>query len=86
MASEKKVAQASVESLTTRELRVVDLVGEGLQNKQIADLLKVSTSTVQNHLRTIFRKVGVSDRLNLAFYAYRHGLAKVPTWSRRPRV
>lgn len=86
MASKKIVPQAKIANLTARELQVVEMVGEGLQNKQIAEKLKVSTSTVRNHLQAIFKKTGVSDRLNLALYAYRHGLAEMPTWSRRPRA
>jgi len=57
---------------------VVRLVGEGLKNGAIAERLSISEKTVRNHLTTIFEKVGVEDRLHLALYAYRRGLAKLP--------
>ena len=54
------------------------LVGEGLRNDAIARRLDVREKTVRNHLTVIFDKLGVQDRLHLAIYAYREGLAKLP--------
>ena len=68
-----------IETLTERELQVVGLVGEGLKNKQIAARLFISETTVTHHLSSIFSKLEVSDRLELVVYAFRHGLAKLPT-------
>jgi NarL family two-component system response regulator LiaR len=65
--------------LTSREREVVRLVGEGLRNDEIAERLSISDKTVRNHLTVIFEKLAVSDRLHLAVYAYRHGLAKLPS-------
>jgi DNA-binding NarL/FixJ family response regulator len=64
--------------LTDREREVVTLIGEGLRNRQIADRLCISVITVRHHLSSIFSKLGVSDRFELAIYAYRNGLAKLP--------
>jgi DNA-binding NarL/FixJ family response regulator len=64
--------------LTDREREVVTLIGEGLRNQQIADRLCISVITVRHHLSSIFSKLGVSDRFELAIYAYRNGLAKLP--------
>jgi two-component system nitrate/nitrite response regulator NarL len=64
--------------LTEREREVVGLIGEGLRNKQIAERLFISEITVRHHLTSIFDKLGVSDRFELAIYSYRHGLAKLP--------
>ena len=64
--------------LTKREREVVTLVGEGLRNKQIAEKLFISETTVRHHITSIFNKLGVSNRLNLVMYAYQHGLAKPP--------
>ncbi len=64
--------------LTDREQEVVTLIGEGLRNQQIADRLCISVITARHHLSSIFSKLGVSDRFELAIYAYRHGLAKLP--------
>ena len=65
-------------TLTPRERDITRLVGEGLKNDAIAQRLFISEKTVRNHLTVIFDKVGVRDRLHLAIYAYRRGLAKLP--------
>lgn len=64
--------------LTEREREVVTLIGEGLRNQQIADRLCISVITVRHHLSSIFSKLEVGDRFELAIYSYRHGLAKPP--------
>jgi two-component system, NarL family, nitrate/nitrite response regulator NarL len=64
--------------LTEREREVITLVGEGLRNKLIAARLYISEATVRHHLTAIFAKLDVSDRFELAIYAYQHGLAKPP--------
>jgi DNA-binding NarL/FixJ family response regulator len=61
-------------SLTPREREIVGLVGEGLRNEQIARRLGITDKTVRNHLTGVFEKLGVSGRLELAVFAYRHGL------------
>lgn len=67
-----------IAALTEREREVVGLIGEGLRNRQIAERLQISEITVRHHLTSIFDKLGVSDRFELAIYSYRHGLAKLP--------
>jgi DNA-binding NarL/FixJ family response regulator len=64
--------------LTEREREVITLVGEGLRNKHIAERLYISEATVRHHLTAIFAKLDISDRFELAIYAYQHGLAKPP--------
>ena len=71
--------QEKITSLTERERQVVGLVGEGLKNKQIAAKLFISETTVTHHLSSVFSKLAVSDRLELIIYAFRHGLAKLPS-------
>ncbi len=61
--------------LSDRELEVVSLVAGGNRNKEIASKLFISEQTVKTHLTNIFQKLEVSDRLELALYAIRHGLA-----------
>ena len=61
--------------LTLREHEVIALLCEGLPNRQISSRLSISETTVRRHLTTIFAKLGVTDRLELVIYAYRHGLA-----------
>src|SRR5215207_5667614 len=67
-----------ITSLTDREREVVTLIGEGLKNRQIAERLFISETTVRHHLTSVFDKLGVADRLELVIYAYRHNLAKPP--------
>lgn len=71
--------QEKIATLTEREREVVSLVGEGLKNKQIAAKLFISETTVTHHLSSVFSKLAVSDRLELIIYAFRHGLAKLPS-------
>jgi two-component system nitrate/nitrite response regulator NarL len=63
-----------IASLTQREREIIGAVGIGLRNKQIADRFFISERTVHNHLASIFRKLDVGDRLELAIYAGNHGL------------
>jgi DNA-binding NarL/FixJ family response regulator len=55
--------------LTKREEEVVQLVAEGLQNREIARDLGLSEHTIKNYLFRIFDKLGVSSRVELALYA-----------------
>jgi DNA-binding CsgD family transcriptional regulator len=59
------------DALTETERRVVALVGEGLTNGEIGGRLFISKGTVATHLRSVFRKVGVSSRAELASEAAR---------------
>ena len=69
---------AKIASLSEREREVVDFIGMGLKNKEIAERLFLSEVTIRHHLTSIYNKLEVSDRLELLIYAYRHGLAKLP--------
>lgn len=69
---------ARINSLTPREREVVELIGQGLKNKEIARRLFVSETTVRHHLTSIFSKLDVSDRLELVIYAYRNKLIEPP--------
>jgi two-component system, NarL family, nitrate/nitrite response regulator NarL len=61
--------------LSRRELEIVSAIVEGCTNKDIAQNLSLSEQTVKHHLTNIYAKVGVSNRLELAFYAVHHNLA-----------
>ena len=60
--------------LSDREKQVVQLVAQGLGNREIGQKLSISEQTVKNHLHNIFDKLGVFDRLELALYAIHHRL------------
>jgi len=51
--------------LTNREVEIVDYTQKGLKNSEIAGMLCISEGTVKNHLKSIFRKVGVDNRASL---------------------
>ena len=72
------VEGAKIDALTKREHEVIALVGEGLKNAAIAERLFISEATVRNHLTSIFDKLDLSDRFELAVYAFRHGLVQPP--------
>ncbi len=59
--------------LTKREEDVVRLLGDGLQNREIAQELNLSEHTVKNYLFHIFDKLGVSSRVELVLYAGSRG-------------
>lgn len=61
------------EALTPAERRVVALVGDGLNNVQIAERLFVTRETVKSHVSHAFTKLGVSNRAELAAEAARRG-------------
>ncbi len=63
--------------LTGREREVITLIGEGLKNKQIADRLCISETTVRHHLTSILKKLDLSDRVELLIFAYRHNMVTV---------
>lgn len=62
------------DELTSREMEVVAMIGQGLNNRDIAAQMCISEATVQRHLSTIYSKLQIEDRLNLAIYAYRKKL------------
>lgn len=70
---------ARITTLSDRERQVIALIGEGLKNREIANRLSISEVTVRHHLTSIYNKLGVADRLELTIYAYRNGLAALPT-------
>jgi DNA-binding NarL/FixJ family response regulator len=63
--------------LSPREREIVAALAEGLSNRDIAERFKLSEVTVKHHLNSIFDKCGVSNRLELALFALRHGLARL---------
>lgn len=76
--AQPKSNRRNVHRLTEREREVVALIGERLQNKQIADRLFVCEATVRHHLTSIYDKLKIKNRIELALYAYQHGLAEQP--------
>ncbi len=67
--------------LTHREREVLHLVTGGLSNDEIAARLAISRRTVEAHLRTLFRKTGVTRRAQLAALSERDQIVAEPSWS-----
>jgi DNA-binding NarL/FixJ family response regulator len=61
-----ELAPPSFGTLTSREYEVCSLISRGARNREIARELKVAERTVKAHMTSIFRKLGVSDRVRLA--------------------
>lgn len=69
-----QLERLKINSLTKRELEVAKLIAAGHVNKIIAKHLFISEKTVRNHLTTIYSKIGVINRLELAIFASKNGL------------
>lgn len=60
--------------LTPRQLEILVLVSKGLSNKEVARLLAISPETTKSHLRDIYRRFGVANRIEAIDFARSHGL------------
>ena len=70
--------------LTPREIETLRLLARGLDNTAIARALVVTKRTVQNHISTIYDKLGVASRTEAMLYAIRHGLVQVSAEENAP--
>ena len=62
------------QDLTPRELDVLQCIAQGMSNKQVAQKLSVSTTTVRSHVSSMIRKLNVENRTQLAIYARENDL------------
>ena len=56
--------------MTKRERQVIDLVADGLTNKEIAQKLHLSTYTIKSHIHNILEKLALHTRVQIAKYAH----------------
>lgn len=63
--------------LTERELEVLKLVAQGLDNKEIADRLVISGPTVRSHITNILTKLNLTSRTQAVLYALRQGIVRL---------
>ncbi|HWJ10349.1 MAG TPA: response regulator transcription factor, partial [Nocardioides sp.] len=59
-------------TLTDQELRVLELIGEGLTNRQIAREIHLAEKTVKNYVSSLLAKLGMSSRTQAAIYAVKN--------------
>jgi DNA-binding NarL/FixJ family response regulator len=69
-----KVTEENVADLAQMEWRIIQQVGFGLSNKEIAAKLFLSEGTVRNYLSTILSKLDLRDRTQLAIWAVQTGV------------
>lgn len=62
--------------LTGRERQVVELLGEGLSNKEIAARLQIAVHTVKSHVHNVLEKLALRSRLEVAAYTHARGMSK----------
>jgi DNA-binding NarL/FixJ family response regulator len=67
-------ALSPLDSLSQREREILTMAARGLNNHEIAESLILTVSTVKTHLRGIYRKCQVKDRVQAVLFAIRHGL------------
>ena len=63
-------------ALSPRELRILELVAQGLSNREMAEHLSISKLTVECHTKNIYRKLAVGSRTEAVYQGRRHGLLR----------
>ncbi len=64
------------EALTPRQTEVLQLIGKGYKNREVADLLKISTHTVHGYIKEIYQLLGISSRSEATLEATKRGLIR----------
>lgn len=70
-------AKMAIDRLTRREREVLQLLAEGLHDREIADRLSVSTETIRTHMVNLLHKLEVDSRLQALVFAVQHALVKI---------
>lgn len=74
----ENVRRSEPHQLTEREKQVVGLICKGCKNKEVAERLAITETTVRHHLTSIFEKLGIKNRLELVIYAFKNNWEKLP--------
>lgn len=71
------MSQVEIEQPSERELELIELLSQGLSNREIAQMLHISPNTVKVHLRNIYGKLNVRSRAEATRFAIENGLVKL---------
>ncbi len=74
--AEEIAAHMDAPTLTARQVEIVQLVAEGLRNKEIGARLSISEDTVKMHMRNVMEKLAVNDRTHAVMVAVRRGFIR----------
>ncbi|RME12167.1 MAG: DNA-binding response regulator [Ardenticatenia bacterium] len=77
MGNSKDKTQEKIESLTDREREVIRWLAKGLKNRDIAERMSISESTVRHHFTSIFNKLDMNNRVELLLFALKHNLVSM---------
>lgn len=69
-----KIEGSDLLSLSVNEIKIVQLIGQGLSNREITHKLNFSEGTVRNYISNILRKLELRDRTQIAIFAIRSGI------------
>jgi DNA-binding NarL/FixJ family response regulator len=72
-------SKSALDTVTEREKQVLKLLGEGYQNKEIAELANISVKTVEKHRANIMAKLDLHNAAALTAFAFEHGLITTKT-------
>ena len=62
----------ALENLTTQELRILALIGEGMTNRQMAESMILAEKTIKNYVSSLLAKLGLESRTQAAIFSLRH--------------
>jgi DNA-binding NarL/FixJ family response regulator len=69
-----KIDEASIKSLSKNELKIIQLIGRGMSNKEITEKLNFSEGTIRNYISGVLSKLNLRDRTQIAIFAVQSGL------------
>ena len=65
-------ADPALEQLTDQELRILELIGEGMTNRQMAETMFLAEKTVKNYVSSMLAKLGLESRTQAAIFSLKH--------------
>ena len=73
-----KTGEAVVHRLNPKERKILVALCEGGSNREIGQRIDTTEQVIKNYLRSIYEKTGVTGRLELAIFAFHHGIVECP--------